>query len=136
VVTVATFQYRCLQDGGFDVRRPIGEPEGRVRCPVCGTDAIRVFSAPSLSLAPRALVAAIDRTERTRDEPDVVSTVPTRGLRRLTPTAPADPRLQRLPRPWCGCRTDSGLQSSTVACLDDDATCLWARTSTQMVRPA
>jgi hypothetical protein len=57
-----------------------------------------VFTAPLLSLAPRALVRAIDRTERTRDEPDVVSSLPPAPSRRVAPVA-QNPALARLPRP-------------------------------------
>src|SRR4051812_5937286 len=63
---VATYQYRCVRDGDFDVRRPIGTATPKSSCPVCGDDAVRVFRAPMLSLASRALMTAIDRTERTR----------------------------------------------------------------------
>jgi hypothetical protein len=52
-----------------------------------------------LSLAPRALVAAIDRTEKTSDEPEVVASLPPRHGRTRKPTATQNPALQRLPRP-------------------------------------
>jgi hypothetical protein len=52
-----------------------------------------------LSLAPRALVAAIDRTEKSSDEPEVVSAVPPRAFRSRNPMATQNPALQRLPRP-------------------------------------
>jgi putative FmdB family regulatory protein len=96
---MATYQYRCLQDGDFDVRRPIGTATPKSQCPVCKRDAARVFRAPMLSLAPRALVAAIDRTEKTSDEPEVVTALPPRTGRARTPTAPQNPAWQHLPRP-------------------------------------
>jgi hypothetical protein len=52
-----------------------------------------------LSFAPSELMAVIDRTERTSDEPDVVSSIPAAGARRRTRMAPPNPALQRLPRP-------------------------------------
>jgi putative FmdB family regulatory protein len=96
---MATYQYRCVQDGVFDVSRPMGTAAPQWRCPICNSEAARVFSAPMLSLASRGLVAAIDRTEKTRDEPDVVSALPPRRARTRSPMATRNPALQRLPRP-------------------------------------
>jgi hypothetical protein len=44
-------------------------------------------------------MAAIDNAERTSESPDVVTSIPSAGARRRTPMAPANPALQRLPRP-------------------------------------
>ena len=96
---MATYQYRCLQDGDFDVSRPIGTATPKSQCPVCNNDAVRVFRAPMLSLAPRALVAAIDRTEKTSYEPEVVSALPPRRGRTRNTMATQNPARQRLPRP-------------------------------------
>ena len=96
---MATYRYRCVVDGVFDVSRPIGTAGSQWPCPVCNGVAVRVFSAPMLSLAPRALVAAIDSTEKTRDEPEVVSALPPRRARTRRPAAALNPSLQRLPRP-------------------------------------
>jgi hypothetical protein len=52
-----------------------------------------------LSLAPRQIVAAIDNTEKSRDEPEVVSTLPSHRARTRRPAAALNPALQRLPRP-------------------------------------
>jgi putative FmdB family regulatory protein len=94
-----TYAYRCVQDGDFDVSRPMGTAAAKSPCPVCKNEAARVFRAPMLSLAPRALVAAIDRTEKSSDEPEVVSAVPPRAFRSRNPMATQNPALQRLPRP-------------------------------------
>lgn len=93
------YRYRCVVDGDFDLTRPMGTAEPRAQCPVCDSDAVRVFSAPMLSMAPGAIMAAIDKTEKTRDEPEVVSALPSNRGRPRTPMAPANPALQRLPRP-------------------------------------
>ncbi len=95
---MATYQYRCIRDGVFDVCRPMGTAAPTSQCPVCDDEAVRVFRAPMLSLAPRALVAAIDRTEKSSDEPEVVSSVPPRPGRTPRPVA-QNPAWQRLPRP-------------------------------------
>jgi hypothetical protein len=52
-----------------------------------------------VSFAPRALVAALDREEKSRYEPDVVTSLPRSGNRKATPMAPMTPALARLPRP-------------------------------------
>ena len=93
-----TYAYRCDRDGPVELRRPMGEAAAVEACPVCAGEAVRVVTAPRLSLAPRARVAAIDRAERTRSEPDVVTAPPPRpGSRRAAP--PVHPATRRLPRP-------------------------------------
>lgn len=93
------YRYRCVADGIFDLSRPMGSAGPRARCPVCDTEAVRVFSAPMLSMAPGALVAAIDSTEKTCDEPEVVSALPSQRIRTRTQARASNPALQRLPRP-------------------------------------
>lgn len=96
---MATFQYRCGQDGVFDLVFPVGQAEAAAPCPACHHPAGRLFSAPMLSLASRGLVAAIDRTESTREKPAVVTALPrpVHGGRAV----PASRRaaLRGLPRP-------------------------------------
>jgi putative FmdB family regulatory protein len=96
---MTVYEYRCGADGPFELRRPLGTQPGSAPCPVCGGDAPRAFSAPMLSRAPRALVAAMDRAEKSRDAPEVVTSLPPAPARRRTPMAPPNPALRRLPRP-------------------------------------
>jgi putative FmdB family regulatory protein len=96
---VAIYEYRCDADGAFEVRLPIGTAPASIACPECSGEAGRVFSSPMMSLAPRSLVAALDHEEKTRHEPDVVTSLPRRPVRERTPVAPLTPRLARLPRP-------------------------------------
>jgi putative FmdB family regulatory protein len=98
---MATYEYRCDRHGVFEVTRPLGTAPELVTCSVCGSEARRVFSIPMLSLSrgSRALVAAIDHAEKSRDEPEVVTSLPSTGARRRTPVLPLTPTLQRLPRP-------------------------------------
>lgn len=96
---MATYEYRCDDDGAFEVTRALGTAPESIMCPACGSEARRVFSPPMLSSTPRALVAAIDHAEKTRDEPDVVTSLPSAGARRRTPVLPLTPTLRRLPRP-------------------------------------
>ena len=96
---MAIYEYQCDQDGVFEVTRPIGTASESLTCRVCGSEARRVFSAPMLFRGSRALVAAIDHAEKSRDEPEVVTSLPSTGARRRTPVLPLTPTLQRLPRP-------------------------------------
>jgi putative FmdB family regulatory protein len=96
---VAIYEYRCDDDGAFEMTRPLGTAPESVACPVCGSEARRVFSKPMLSLSPPALVAAIDHAEKSRDEPEVVTSLPRTGARKRTPVLPLTPSLRRLPRP-------------------------------------
>lgn len=94
---MAIYEYRCDDHGSFDVSGPLGSPSRAAGCPVCGSDAGRVFTAPMLMRAPRAMVAVIDRAEKSRYEPEVVKSVP--PSRKRTPVLPLTPTLRRLPRP-------------------------------------
>ena len=51
------------------------------------------------TFAPRELVAALDRQERTRHEPEVVTSLPRAGHRKPAPMARMTPQLAKLPRP-------------------------------------
>jgi hypothetical protein len=96
---VARYEFRCPQDGPHEVALPLGQAPARRPCPVCGGEAVRVFSPPHLALAPRHLLAAIDRAERSRTEPAVVTAPAGRPRRRTAPPTPQNPAWQRLPRP-------------------------------------
>jgi hypothetical protein len=96
---MATYAYRCAEHGDFDISRPMGMAAATSRCKICNKEAVRVFCAPMLSFAPRALVAAIDRTVKSRDEPEVVSALPPRPVRARNSTATFNPTWRRLPRP-------------------------------------
>ena len=92
---MAVYQYRCADHGVLEVARPIGTAADREPCPDCAAPAPRVFTAPRLSSGSARNRALIDRTERTADEPAVVSAPPSR---RTAPRA-QNPALNRLPRP-------------------------------------
>ena len=96
---MAFYEYRCEQDGSFDITRPLGTAPTSTPCPVCRSEARRVFSKPMLMSTARELVAAIDHAEKTRHEPDVVTSLPRAGARKRTPVLPLTPTLRRLPRP-------------------------------------
>jgi putative FmdB family regulatory protein len=96
---VAIYEYRCEADGVFEQISPIGSAPASIACPVCASEAERVFSSPMVSLAPRALVAALDHEEKTRTNPDVVTSLPPAPAHQRTPVLPLTPTLRRLPRP-------------------------------------
>ncbi|GAA4704566.1 zinc ribbon domain-containing protein [Pseudonocardia yuanmonensis] len=92
-----TYAFRCPHCGGFDVIRPMREAGAPATCPECGTAARRVFESPALRAGDPRMRRALDASERSADEPAVVSSVPGRN-RRATPVS-RDPRHARLPRP-------------------------------------
>lgn len=96
---MAIYEYRCEQDGAFEVVRPIGTAPASVACPECASESDRVFTNPMVSFAPRALIAALDHEQKTRYEPDVVTSLPRSGARNPTPVLQMTPTLARLPRP-------------------------------------
>lgn len=96
---MAFYDYRCERDGPFELSRPLGTAPPDAPCPACGAASRRVFSAPGLTTVPRALTAAVDHAEKTRHEPDVVTSLPPRAARRRTPVLPLTPELRKLPRP-------------------------------------
>jgi hypothetical protein len=76
---MATFLYRCPADGTLEMHWPVGTAPRQVPCPACGGGASRVYTAPLVSRGSRSAVALIDRTERTRYEPEVVTGPPPAG---------------------------------------------------------
>jgi putative FmdB family regulatory protein len=96
---VAIYEYRCEIHGAFDIARPIGTAPASIACPQCTNEADRVFSSPMVSFAPRELVAALDHAEKTKTDPDVVTSLPRRPKHERTPVAPLTPALKKLPRP-------------------------------------
>ena len=96
---MAIYEYRCERDGPFEVTRPIGTAPASIACPECASEAGRVFSSPMVSFAPRELVAALDHEEKTRTDPDVVTSLPPAPAHKRTPVLPLTPTLRRLPRP-------------------------------------
>jgi putative FmdB family regulatory protein len=94
---MAVYVYRCAEHGVTEEARPIGTAAAAVPCPACGSPAWRVYTTPRLSLGSSDHRALLDRTERTRDEPDVVAAPPPRRGGRAV--AGRNPALRRLPRP-------------------------------------
>ena len=97
---MALYEYRCERDGLFEISQPIGAAPASTPCPVCGAASSRVISAPMVvSRSRSAWSAAIERAERSRYEPEVVTSVPSAGARNRIKTIPLTPQLRGLPRP-------------------------------------
>ena len=95
---MATYEYRCEQDGVFDVTRPLGTAPQSVTCSVCGSEARRIISMPMVRCGSRnAWTAAMDHADKSRYEPEVVTSLPSTGAR--SRTIPLTPTLRGLPRP-------------------------------------
>jgi putative FmdB family regulatory protein len=94
------YEYRCNQEGVFEITRPLGTAPQSVTCPVCGGEARRAFSAAVVGIGSRtALFAAMDHAEKSRHEPDVVTSIPSKSAHKQAPVLPLTPALRRLPRP-------------------------------------
>ncbi len=97
---MALYEYRCETDGNFDIHRPLGTAPESVACVVCGGASRRIISAPMVLTSNRsAWSAAIAHAEKSRYEPEVVSTLPSTGPGRRITTAQMTPALHSLPRP-------------------------------------
>jgi hypothetical protein len=95
-----TSEYGCDQHGVSEITLPLGMAPKSVTCLVCGSEAKRVFSVATVRSGSRGtLLAAMDHAEKSRHEPDVVTSLPSTGARKRTPVLPLTPALRRLPRP-------------------------------------
>lgn len=95
---VAIYEYRCPVDGAFEALRPLGTAPESIPCRICGQVARRVITAPRIKTAARsAWHAAIDHAQRSRHEPEVVTSLPPAGSgpRRGS----IHPAMLNLPRP-------------------------------------
>lgn len=94
------YEFRCPQHGAFELLLPMGAGSSQTQCPQCGAAAARQMSSPRVARSSRSpWFNAIERAEKSRHEPEVVSSVPASGARRRIRQAPLTPALQRLPRP-------------------------------------
>ena len=73
--------------------------ETRTReCPTCGQAANRMISAPSVRRVDAGRARAVEATQKSAFEPDVVSSLPTSGNKRATPVT-RNPQHAKLPKP-------------------------------------
>ena len=77
---MAIYEYRCERDGAFDVVAADRHGAGDGDLPgVRGRGRAGLHEPDAGSFAPRALVAALDHEEKTRHEPEVVTSLPRAG---------------------------------------------------------
>lgn len=97
---MAIYEYQCAQHDRFELHLPMGTATASVRCPDCGSESRRMPSAPRIvTRGHGAWTAAIDRADKSRYEPEVVSRLPSTGMRRPATVLPLTPVLRGLPRP-------------------------------------
>lgn len=96
---IAVYLYRCADHGTTETRCAMGAAPAEVPCPACGSTAARVFTAPRLSFGSPVRRALVERTERTSDQPDVVSAPPPGPRAGRRADVLRNPALSRLPRP-------------------------------------
>ncbi|MDA8369793.1 MAG: hypothetical protein M0026_07960 [Nocardiopsaceae bacterium] len=95
---MAIYQFMCDEHGGIEREAVIGTAPPTLSCPDCGQQARRVFSAPMLSRLSRAMTTAFENAERSGDEPDVVTSVPSRTGRPAQQRYTHNPTHRRLPK--------------------------------------
>ena len=97
---MATYEYQCQQDGVIEISRPIGLAPESIICSMCGASAVRMISVPMIrNKAPVAFTAAIDRADKSRYEPEVVTSLPQTKRSKYPPKILQNPALKNLPRP-------------------------------------
>lgn len=95
---MALYQYRCVRHGNIEVLMSMGTAPESITCKVCGQPAKRVFTAPMIPHPDQAVIHAIENSELSAHEPEIVTSVPRAGQKKPTRFT-TDPRHQRLPKP-------------------------------------
>jgi putative FmdB family regulatory protein len=76
---MAIYEYLCSTCGTFEVTRPMGTAQASHPCLSCDYPARRAYGVPLLNRTARPLADALTRAERSRDQPEVVRSVPPRS---------------------------------------------------------
>ena len=66
------YEFLCQSCGPFEERRSFEGSEEPMPCPKCGDEARRVYSMPSTRKISTGLYKALDRSEKSASEPEVV----------------------------------------------------------------
>ncbi len=69
---VPVYDFVCEHCGPFEQRRSLAEAGDPMACPSCGKEARRVYSMPNTRRMPVGLSKAMDRSEKSAYEPEVV----------------------------------------------------------------
>lgn len=67
------YDYDCADCGNFSAWRSLADRDVPVQCPNCQADAVRLISAPHLSLMPASLRQAFAKNEKSRHEPGILT---------------------------------------------------------------
>ena len=92
-----SYSYRCAEGCRFDAIHPMADVPGEMACRECGANARRAVTAPHLSRSGGAAYGLIDGAQRSAHEPEVVSSLPSSGSRRVQPVT-RNPLHAKLPR--------------------------------------
>lgn len=94
------YEYRCQEHGSFEVIRSSDKLADTMACPACGQTSPRMMCAPSIRRSDnRGFYSMMDHAEKSRHEPEVVSSIPRSGNPRPARVAKMTPQLAGLPRP-------------------------------------
>lgn len=66
------YEFLCESCGPFEERRSFESTAEPMSCPKCGDGARRVYSMPATKRMPAGLSKALDRSEKSASEPEVV----------------------------------------------------------------
>lgn len=94
---MATYEYRCFQCGVIERDLTWGSAPTSLTCSSCGREARRVYSPPMVYRTAKPVNRALEREEKSRDEPEVVTQVPPSN--RQPPAASEHPRPAPQPGP-------------------------------------
>ena len=72
-VGMPIYDFVCEDCGVFERRRSFAEAGVPAACPSCGEEARRVYSMPNTRRVPAGLSKAMDRSEKSAYEPEVMS---------------------------------------------------------------
>lgn len=94
-------EFSCDRHGRFERYFTSGSAPETDGCPACGAASLRLLSAPSIrrSGAHAGIVTAMDRADKSRYEPEVVSSLPRSGMPGNRANLAKNPAWGHLPRP-------------------------------------
>ena len=90
------YEFRCKNCGSFEYWRSLDEASMPMICPQCQTEARRAYTVPGLVKTPPALAHALNRSERSAYEPEVLQ----RERPQVEGEKPSQVMYQSHGRPW------------------------------------
>ncbi|MEH0147279.1 zinc ribbon domain-containing protein [Corynebacterium sp. Q4381] len=92
------YEFKCVDGHVTDMQLPMSSETREINCPDCGSQARRLISAPSVRRVDAGLASAVEATQKSAYEPQVVSSLPSAGNARVTKVT-HNPQHAKLPRP-------------------------------------